>query len=48
MVQDGSSNGPLTHAQRQLLHWHRRLVHVDFEKIKDFSRYGFLTKEIFT
>ena len=46
MTQDGSGNDPLTHAQRQLLCWHRRLARVDFNRIKDFSRQGFLPKEI--
>ena len=36
----------LTFAQRHLLHWHRRLAHMDFEKLKDFARKGFLPKEI--
>ena len=46
MIQDGGPENNLSFAQRQLLHWHRRLAHMDFEKLKDFTRKGFLSKEI--
>ena len=48
MIQTGSPNDSLSAAQRNLLYWHRRLAHMDFEKIKDFSRKGFLTKDLAT
>ena len=46
LIQDGSPEDNLSFAQRQLLHWHRRLGYMDFKKIKDFARKGFLLKEI--
>ena len=38
LLQDGSSSDTLSAAQRLLLCWNRRLVHVDFEKLKDLAR----------
>ena len=46
LIQDGGPEDNLSFAQRQLLHWHRRLAHMDFEKLKDFARKRFLPKEI--
>ena len=45
MIQDRQEQDSLTACERQLLYWHRLLVHMDFEKIKDFARKGFLPKE---
>ena len=36
----------LTSTQKSLLYWHRRLGHMDFERIKDLSRQGLLPKEL--
>ena len=47
-MKDGSYNDNLSSARRSLLHWNRRLAHVDMEKIKDFSRHGLLPKHIST
>ena len=46
LIQDGDKNDNLTAAQQSLLYWHRRLAHMDFEKIKDFARVEYLLKEI--
>ena len=48
LEQDEAITDNFTNAQRQLLHWYRRLAHVDVEKIKDFTRQGLLPKEIET
>ena len=46
LIQDGDNQDNLSVAQRSLLYWHRRLAHMDMERIKDFARKGFLPKEI--
>ena len=46
MIQDGSENDSLIAAQISLSCWHRLLPRMDFERIKDFVRKGFLPKEI--
>ena len=46
LTQDGGPEDKLSFAQRQLLHCHRRLGRMDFEKLKDFARKLFLSKEI--
>ena len=46
LVQDGGLQDNLTNAQRQLLYWHRRLAHMDMEKIKTFARQDLLPKDI--
>jgi len=46
LVQDGADSDNLTAAQRLLLYWHRRLAHMDFEKLKAMARQDLLPKEI--
>ena len=46
LVHDGTITDNLTYAQRQLLHWHRKLAHMDFVRIQDFARQGILPKEL--
>ena len=46
LVGDGTASDNLTFNQRQLLHWHRRLSHMNFSTIQKFSRSGLLPKEL--
>ena len=48
LIQDDSSTDLLSHAQQQLLYWHRRLAHMDFEKIKILARKGLLPNKDIT
>ena len=48
LVADGSEHDNLTYPQRQLLKWHRRLGHLGYHKIQQFSRMGLLPKELGT
>ena len=48
LVADGSIQDNLTFPQRQLLKWHRRLGHIGYHKIQQFSRLGILPKELST
>lgn len=48
MVADGFLHDNLTFSQRQLLKWHRRLGHIGYHKIQQFSRLGLLPKELST
>ena len=46
LIKDGDKNDNLAAIQRSLLYWHRYLVHMEIEKIKDFAQVGYLWKEI--
>ena len=46
IVGDGSLRDTLTYPQRKLLKWHRRLGHIGFHKVQQFSRLGLLPKEL--
>ena len=46
LVADSSATDSLTYNQRQLLHWHRRLSHMNFKTIQQFSRLNLLPKEL--
>ena len=48
LTHDSDTTDNLSKTQKELLHWHRRLGHMDFEKIKDLSRQGLLPKELST
>ena len=46
ITSDGSATDSLTFNQRQLLHWHRRLSHMNYQTIQKFSRLNLLPKEL--
>ena len=48
LVGDGSRHDNLTYQQRQLLRWHHRLGHMDFNWIQKFSRLGLLPCDLST
>ena len=46
LVEDGGISDHLTFNQRQLLHWHRRLGHMNYPAIQRFARLNLLPKEL--
>ncbi len=46
LVEDGGVSDTLTFNQRQLLHWHRRLGHMNYSTIQRYARLELLPKEL--